>query len=325
MITVELNALPSDARVRTSAALRLVRLLTTASWCALSACVDTDAPELPSQLAVPIRGSITGVAAAASSDQLLVWSSATGELLLKSEAEKWSPLGATLIGFRPLAAGFAAGEREVEVLDARGPQVVRLAADGEVRFRRPLRPSFRVLAGVLIDSTWHLGGVDSLGRSVFAVAEFGAEQVVGSPMLTTTGDSLRGPFHLSHSESQVILASWLHAPFRSGTVVKGARLQPSSASSLEVAPELADTSRRWVALPMFRSTRGFVQSYSDLRSDRRLHLLLSGQGDARRASDDLRPFGIAGVHARSGRLLGVVTDPAATIVALQLDTVFARP
>jgi hypothetical protein len=261
--------------------------------------------ELREEYSRQLPDSFQFVGATFSSDgSLVLWSSNRNYLLLVDEG-RIQALGAAFLG-KPVAAVFSAEGSEIEVVDAVRSTIVVLSRQGMRLRERRFYTSLRVSTATRIRDLWLLGGRGLNGR--FALDEAGAYTSSASPGRSGSAFALHDdlPVHLSQAGGEVLLTN-VNRPF----AVQ--RFDSLGAPRASLSPKGIDTSRtireltsngRWVSLPALAASDGYLQTLSDLTSDRRILILYDSSGAARRYTVLDIPVGFVASHARRNLLAG---------------------
>lgn len=204
----------------------------------------------------------------------------------------------------PVAAAFVEGDSLLEVVDASG-EVVTLRVGGGRVAHTSFRPPVPIQAAVRTPGGWVGGGTDRVGRYLIFPLQPGRDRV----LLAFDPDTLVGlgaaAVQLSPAGEDVLVTD-LEPPFRTR------RMRPDGSVAREFQPrhpppdEPVDTLRgevRWISLPVVPLQRGYLQTLTDLGSDRRLIVLYDGRGREVRRREVEVPVGITGITPRERYLL----------------------
>lgn len=223
----------------------------------------------------------------APSGATLLWSAQPQSYLILVTAEGQLR---RVIPRRPLpvhtGAALADGGWRIDVVDPAVPAVLSLDAAGTVIDSQPIRaPGLqgRIVEARLAGNSWFIGVLETPTEYAVYRSDPGsaATKVYARP-LDRNATPARPGVRLGHVDTGVTL-SLTRPPFetvvltRSGTV--RARLSLRSARSRgSTLSSLGDEIEEWTALPALPLDSGFIQTFSHLKSDRRILVMYGADG-----------------------------------------------
>jgi hypothetical protein len=223
----------------------------------------------------PIR--VTG-AATAGSGRLLVWSHDQNIVLLVggSDGEVLSRIPVN----RPVGAAFVEGDTVIEVVEADRAGITTRTTGGRIVRQRAIGTPLAVEDAARGLDGWFIAGryADDRYRVYFAPGSDTARMI--RAVFTLDGPSTSGMHVTAHGRDALITT--VAPPFRtylvspSGEVKR--ELEPWGSEAEIPVLSWPDTSRRWVSLPTLPLDRRFLQTLSDIRSDKRLLILYDTEG-----------------------------------------------
>jgi hypothetical protein len=204
-------------------------------------------------------------------NRFLVWS-ANKSYLMVSTSTGWVDLpvhGSNGI----IGASFVGSDTVIEILSSNPPEIVRISSGGTQLDRHRLgiwADSLTLETAAMLDSGWFIGGLtQDRSYRIAWVDRAGSEQVL-SKLPFTAGR--QASFRMVGRKDHVIISSRL-APYDltvlypngvSTTVSRKSDLLSKGLSALN------DSTAFWVALTPVSLNDGFLQTFADLRSDRRI-------------------------------------------------------
>jgi hypothetical protein len=207
------------------------------------------------------------------------------------------------------------GESSIEIVDAAGPQIVRLDLDGAVQRRTPVSLPFSIDNAAFDGERWVIGGRDTAQRSVVARLDTRHNALTSSYLLSSHGDTLRGHFHLSSSTVPGrVRASWVDAPYSVAEIERGSVRPVRETLDAQLMRRLSDTTSRWIALPIVDTGLELLQTFTDLRSNHRLIVVSDTNGLALRIRAVESALGIASASAQRSVVAAVVMTHTPTVV-----------
>lgn len=196
---------------------------------------------------------------------------------------------------RPVAAVLIQDDTVVEAIDADRRSVIRLSLTGRLIAEQPLGLPWQVESAVHTASGWSLGGRDVAGNyRVVAFEESGAR----TRLLTVPAREHRGTqlsMSLSAAEGGLFatLRSRPHTVTRVTEATAAAVRVPSSGFA---APRLptgeGNEAPLWLALEIYPLDKGYIRTFSDLRSDLRVLATYDAEGRFLQRSVIAVPIGI---------------------------------
>jgi hypothetical protein len=205
---------------------------------------------------------------------LLLWSANVSYLILVSDR---SISRVPTPGVRgPIAASFAGSDTLIEIVTLAPPAIVQLTGMGSVVARHRLAgwsDSLALETAAPLDDGWLIGGVTAdRGYRIVHVRKSGGDTTVVRLPPGRLGQPPRISFQMTDLDGRVLLSSPL-PPF-SVAELTGTRamrvLIPQSALVSTGVIKPTDTSSYWIALRMVPLDTGYIQSFADLKSDRRI-------------------------------------------------------
>ena len=222
-------------------------------------------------------------AAASTHGRILLWSLNQSRLILVTDTTMVR-LDAD-VGRGVIAGSFIQGDSVLEVVTSSPPAIVRFTSKGRLVRRRTLgrwADSVALETGAHADGGWVIGAVQGdKSYRVVHVSDAGAKEVTWQLLEATRVRDLGRSFQMTASEGRVLMAS--HFPPYS---VIG--ITPTGSTAILVAQSALvsrrvigapDTSSRWIALPVVVLDTGFIQTFADLNSDRRILTLYTSGFD----------------------------------------------
>lgn len=253
---------------------------------------------------------------------ILAWGSGRGVWLVRRGA--WQRLGRN-IG-HAVGARFAVGDSVLEVVDRARSAVVTVGTNGLYRTRYVFRPNHAVEAATPVSNGWYVIGSNTEGDFV-ATRLWVDEQRSVSNVVWTRGTSAKVySARISEHGGEAVIAEF-DAPFRVQRL--GVDNVPRD------FPELPETflsqlnegdSARWGALSVVPIREGeSVQSFTDLRSDRRILVLRDRSGQFDRAKALSAPLSILDFEPNSGQVLSARRSTRTEFVIYEITSCQGRP
>jgi hypothetical protein len=207
------------------------------------------------------------------------WAVNRSTLLLERDGELKAVQPDSLV--RPVAARLSRDGTMIEVIDAERRSLVRSDLAGRFAAEQPLQLPWRVESAVPFDSLWVLGGRDVAGNyRVVALQPSGAR----TRLLTLRARDYPGQrltMAVSEADGRAF-ATLQNSPFTVFQVLPATSLGLDSASGRFAVPALPQASGRepplWASLGVHRLDNGYVRTFSDLRSDRRVVVTYDANG-----------------------------------------------
>lgn len=207
---------------------------------------------------------------------------------------------------KPCGVAFVGASGGIEVVDGATGAVYRSGAQGTCELLYTIDEPDSIVSAVRLDTGWVIASADSAdGTKIAEYSPFGQRAWVASGALQGTHGL---GVHLTASPAGVLVSStqW---PFRWLSVeANGETRLASSPLSFHSDRGLPDDSTRWagwVALPVLRLDRGYLQTLADLASDTRRLVLYDDQGRVQSVRDVNVPFGIIGSFREKQVLIGL--------------------
>lgn len=248
--------------------------------------------------------------------ELVAWSPRDPRLIWLSRGSRKAlahpsitrPVGAAVLRGRSLL-GLGHGEREVEVLDAPSGALVRLHEGGTLAGRREVAGLKRAFNGIRAGSGWYALVPDAdtmVAYHLVYVADGSSEgRVLATAMQPVRGvpqPGLSPAIRLSTWGDGVILTNPA-APYQSVVIDPAGKERPL------VRPgglrALGGRTAKWYSMPVQHIEGGFLQTFTDLNSDRRVFVVYDEQGTPRRASTIAAPVAIVGEQTNPDYLIGI--------------------
>lgn len=286
----------------------MIRLSSLASIVVLSACAGSGdasdaapALELEEAFAYTLPDSLrpTGIAVRDSAE-VLVWS--LDRVVVVNPTDSAARATVRRVRAAPLAAVINDGAT-LGVMDATGEWRYDLRrADAPVKAGSPGEP-LQILNAVRTPRGWVVGGTDGQGRfHLVSRRPSGPSDV----LWTISPDTLREgrlPGYLLSPSTAGVLISEAESPYRTWRVDwDGSVHVPFAPRRSALPPGRQGRDARWISLPVVDLRTGYLQTLSDLGSDRRVLVTYDDRGRQVRVSVLGVPLGIAGM-SEDGRFL----------------------
>jgi hypothetical protein len=241
----------------------------------------------PTDAAISVKGDI------------VIWSQESGKatildrrngLHVLTVPRRWQPVGASFDA-----------DGSVDIWDAASSMLHRFSARGMLLSRRSV-PRGYVNHAIRVNGIWFTSGYDKRRNLIVSyLAQSGELRKLYSVVKDTLK---RDATYLGAAENELLLSSseWPYETVRlalNGVVTSTFRPRLHEGGTEDQAvSELR-------ALPLVSINDGFIQTFTDLRSDRRIVALLSEAGETRSVRHMEIPIGIAAADARSSTLVAV--------------------
>lgn len=216
---------------------------------------------------------------------VLLWAINRPYLIVQNEARQQIVRSDSL--FQPVAAILLEGDTLVEAVDAERQAIVRVDFQGRVKRHQSLQLPWIVESAIYSRGVWILGGRDLAGNyRVVAMNPSGAR----TRLHTVAANRHRGTeLSMSLSESGGdVFAALLTRPYlatRIPALPPSAERTPPLVFPAPTLPKRNSGEKAlWVALAVHALDDGFVRTFSDLRSDRRVLAIYDSEGRLVRTS-----------------------------------------
>jgi hypothetical protein len=232
------------------------------------------------------------------------WAVNRSNLLLERNGELKAVRPDSLV--RPVAARLSRDGAMIEVIDAERRSLVRADLAGRVAAEQPLQLPWRVESAVPLDSVWVLGGRDVAGNyRVVALQPSGAR----TRLLTLRARDYPGQrlaMALSEADGRAF-ATLQNSPFTVFQTLPATSPGLDSTSGRFAVPVLPKASGGepplWASLGIHRVDDGYVRTFADLRSDRRLIVTYDATGKLLRETLIRVPLAVLATDVSNRRLL----------------------
>jgi hypothetical protein len=256
---------------------------------------------------LPDGFAITGITLG-SADRLLIWS-VHPPCVFQLSAEEWQILGRGLLR-HPISAAYGNDMGSIEIIDAALLQIIHFSADGHLAEQVGIYGLPDLSAATRSTDGWYVLPGPRSDPYVYRVDPDGrAHRVAAVPVSDAwQADSTRAVLILSPDTDGVLLSSRF-PPFSSVRVAHSGQVYPfplpALASKLKDETDPAVGRGIWVALPMLEGPAGYIQTYADLTSDRRVIAVFSTGGSLLREVTLEMPVGFQASLPRQSLLVGV--------------------
>jgi hypothetical protein len=214
----------------------------------------------------------------------------------------------------PVAVSFDSGNEGFEVLFGPSGRIVQLNKDGRIIGERILGPwadSMILQTAARLPSGWLASAQDS-HRNLFLMPESddGGGTVLRSFRYADFARSLPDTFvrisaGVTRWGDRIVASLWWN-PYETLVMdTKGEVQQRFMPSPEGLVPQGISDSSLFLALPALPLDRGFLQTYVDLRSDRRILVLFDSDGSERRRTTLTVPIGYVASLPASKQLLAI--------------------
>lgn len=261
---------------------------------------------------VPESLKLSGLSVHASG--ILGWSQSGGQLLTYNDAQA-AVLNCVCLR-SPLAAS-PISDSTIAVFDADPPSVVVVTLSGRFKHRRHVVLPFDPMAALLVDEQLFVAGATEEGSQVLRLGPDGRSSDIY--LFEGIGDGARAPtVWLSRSQDGV-LASRREEPFETIRIGLGdsvsigwkyAQALPGRSGTASDTPQAG----KWVAMPTIDLGSGYLQTISDIQSDRRLLVRYSDDGTVVATRMLHAPFAFSAGLVTTRRVVGMRAAEGAEIV-----------
>jgi hypothetical protein len=228
-----------------------------------------------------------------SSGKLLLWSADGGPVFVV-HGDSVIAIGQGFLK-EPIAAEFTAGDSTIETVDRGRGTVVRLAASGQVVSEQALDVPLDLQSASRGTCGWFLGGFDASGDYlVYLIGRDGESKRLHTVTRPEGKASGYPGAHLSVVDDDLLVTS-MDEPFRVLRLTCDGEIHQEFEPvdwELLGGSGLAAGSRRWVSLRTVPLDSGYVQTISDLASDKRVLVLYDWRGGVLRYHSMDVPLGI---------------------------------
>jgi hypothetical protein len=211
----------------------------------------------------------------------------------------------------PIAAALVGDSSVLEVLDV--GSVVRLSKTGNLLQRWNYKVSFSPSKGVRSEQTWYVGGLNRRGDFEIVVMKASGETAhyytLPRARLSPRKEdsSFFNPVHLT-PVGRYLMVTVVNAPYENILLdAEGTEQQtftpPAHTDSTPPGTQGDSMLGQWISLPTLPLDCGFLQTISDLRSDRRRLVLYDDGGNLLRESLIVVPLGFVDVVGEDQRLI----------------------
>jgi hypothetical protein len=209
-------------------------------------------------------------------------------------------------GSKPVAAAFTS-DSDLEIVDGMDGAIHQIDRRGVHRRAPNARAPARLVSATYVDGCWFLGRVDGSGNLILDRRTFNRIDAPDCDHQRSVNTALRaGQVRLSPGSHRVFAAA-ANPPFEVVELTKGrANPLPESDHTKPLKHRESDSdSDLWVALAVVQLDTESIQTFADLRSDKRLLLLRSANGKSKRSITLDAPVGIVASLPRAKLLLAV--------------------
>ncbi|HYW07987.1 MAG TPA: hypothetical protein VE913_13585 [Longimicrobium sp.] len=208
---------------------------------------------------------------------------------------------------RPVAIGFASADSAIEVIDAERRSLLRLSFAGERLTEHGLEIPWGVESAARSAAGWVLGGRDVVGNyRVLAWDPNGGRRRLLTLLAKESGGK-RLAMTLSAAGTEV-LAAQVSAPHVGRRLTVAAAEGSGAPIRAFETPKLSGSSREaglWISMAILPLDRGYIRTFTDLRSDRRVLVTYDGSGAMLRRTPIRLPMAVIATDPGRRMLLAV--------------------